>query len=162
MPLTITPISPYDPIAEELIAELTAEMRALYNDEEDGSGRFKPADVDVPRAVFLVAFVDERPVGCGALRPVNATTAEVKRMYVRPEMRGQGLSRRILEALEQSARGFDYERVILETGHPQVSAVKLYHTSGYQVIPNYAPYIGDPDSICFEKNLTSLPSRTAP
>ena len=155
MSLTITPLSPYDPIAEELIAELTAEMRVLYQDEEDGAGRFKPADVDVPWAVFLVAFVDEMPVGCGALRPVDEETAEVKRMYVRPSGRGQGLSRRMLEALEQAARGFDYQRVILETGYPQAAAVNLYKTSGYTVIANYAPYIGDPDSICFEKNLTS-------
>ena len=61
----------------------------------------------------------------------------------------------MLAALEQAARGFDYQRVILETGHPQAAAVKLYKTSGYDVIDNYAPYIGDPDSICFEKNLTS-------
>lgn len=156
MALTITPMSPYDPIAQELIAELTAEMQALYNDEEDGAGRFNPADVDVPRAVFLVAFADEMPIGCGALRPVNEKTAEVKRMYVRPHARGQGLSRQILEALEQSARDFDYHRIILETGHPQASAVSLYKTSGYAVIANYAPYVGDPDSICFEKNLSSL------
>jgi putative acetyltransferase len=79
----------------------------------------------------------------------------VKRMYVRPFGRGQGLSRRMLEALEQAARGFDYRRIILETGYPQAAAVNLYKTSGYTVIANYAPYIGDPDSICFEKNLTS-------
>src|SRR5687768_15258128 len=110
MPFTITSVSPYDPVAQTLIAELTAEMQILYNDEEDGAGRFKPADVDVPRAVFLVAFIDENPVGCGALRPVDATTAEVKRMYVRPDARGQGVSRRLLAALEQCARDFDYQR----------------------------------------------------
>jgi len=155
MPLTIRPISPYNPIAQTLIAELTAEMRALYNDEEDGAGRFNPADVDVPRAVFLVAFADEMPIGCGALRPVDTQTAEVKRMYVRPLARGQGLSRRLLDALEQCGRDFDYQRIILETGHPQASAVSLYKTSGYDVIANYAPYVGDPDSICFEKILSS-------
>jgi GNAT superfamily N-acetyltransferase len=153
MTLTITAVSPYESVAEELIAELSAELGALYGD--DGTGLFQPEDVNGPRAIFLVAYDNERPVACGALRPINNKTAEIKRMYVRRDNRGQGVSRQLLEALEQRAKEFDYQHIILETGYRQLAAVGLYEHAGYKVIPNYGPYVGNPDSVCFEKNLIS-------
>ena len=74
-------------------------------------------------------------------------------MYVVPERRGAGLSRRILGALEDEARALGYRRVRLETGVRQNEALALYRSSGFAEIPRYGPYVGDELSVCFEKPL---------
>ena len=74
-------------------------------------------------------------------------------MYVVPERRGGGLSRRMLGALEDEARGFGYRRVRLETGVHQHEALGLYRSSGFEEIPRYGLYVNDELSICFEKPL---------
>lgn len=74
-------------------------------------------------------------------------------MYVVPERRGAGLSRRMLAALEDEARGFAYRRIRLETGFRQHEALALYRSSGFEEIPRYGPYVDDELSVCFEKPL---------
>jgi putative acetyltransferase len=148
---------PTIPDALELIRLLSAELAARYGFMDDGSGEFTPADVQVPRAAFVVARLDGRPVGCGALRPIDKAgfedSAEVKRMYVAPEARGRRLGGAILERLEELARGFGYARMALETGNAQPEAIRLYERSGYTRIPCYGPYAEDPRSVCFGKTL---------
>jgi GNAT superfamily N-acetyltransferase len=80
-------------------------------------------------------------------------TAEVRRMYVVPEHRGAGLSRRMLGALEGEARSLGYRRVRLETGIHQHEALGLYRSAGFEEIPRYGPYEDDELSVCFEKPL---------
>jgi GNAT superfamily N-acetyltransferase len=143
---------PFSAMCAQLIAELSAELGALYGG--DGAGAFTPADVAVPRAAFIVAWLDDEPVGCGALRPMEADgIAEIKRMYVRPSARGKGLSRHILWKLEALARNYGYTRVWLETGTRQREALGLYETSGYRRMDCYGQYANEPLSVCFEKNL---------
>jgi GNAT superfamily N-acetyltransferase len=154
MNLVITVEEPTHPDAALLIQHLSAELGALYGD--DGSGKFAPADVQVPRAAFVVARADGVPVACGAIRPFEDDpdgTAEVKRMYVEPSMRGRGISRRILQYLESLACNYGYHTLILETGERQTAAIGLYEKSGYQRIPNYAPYTHRALSRCFAKKL---------
>lgn len=151
MSLDITLESPRSAASAKLIAELSAELSARYGD--DGSGRFDPADVEVERAAFVVARLDGEPVGCGALRPMDEQAAEVKRMYVRSSARGQGISKKILQKLEDLARDFGYQIVRLETGYKQPEAIHLYEKSGYRRIDNYGPYIGSEYNLCFEKSL---------
>jgi GNAT superfamily N-acetyltransferase len=154
MNLIITIEDPTDPDAALLIQHLSAELGVRYGD--DGSGAFAPADVQVPRAAFVIARADGVPVGCGAIRPFDddsGGTAEVKRMFVEPAMRGRGISRHILQHLEALARGFGYHTVILETGDRQTEAIGLYEKSGYQLIPNYGPYANRSWSRCFAKKL---------
>jgi putative acetyltransferase len=149
---------PRSPIAAALIAELSAELAPRYPGRHggDGSAGFKPDDVTVPRAAFVVVWEGDSAVGCGALRPMaDSTTAEIKRMYVRPAARGQGISRLILSALEDQARGFGYQKVLLETGTLQTEAISLYQTSGYHRIPCYGIYVNEPLSLCYEKMLSS-------
>ena len=145
------------PDAALLIRELSAELAAAYDFADDGSGAFAPADVRVPRSVFLIARLDDRPAGCGALRPLDdggpASTAEIKRMYVAPAARGRGVGRAVLERLEAAARDFGYARVILETGNRQLAAIRLYERAGYARIPCYGRYVNDPRSVCFGKAL---------
>jgi putative acetyltransferase len=74
-------------------------------------------------------------------------------MYVAPEARGHGLSRRVLEALEDEARLLGYPSVRLETGDRQPEAIRLYESAGYRSIPRYGPYVDDERSACFEKPL---------
>src|SRR5690242_2359340 len=105
----ITQEDPTGAIATELIRDLSTELAGRYPDSHggDGAGAFKPADVQVARAAFVVAWQGDQAIGCGALKPMEeADTAEVKRMYVRPEARRQGISRVILAALEDLAREF--------------------------------------------------------
>jgi putative acetyltransferase len=140
------------PVAAALIQALSWEMGALYGD--DGTGNFSPSDVAVPRATFLVAYLDGIPAGCGALRPMEGgEVAEIKRMYTDPSMRRRGVSSAILRELEEAAHHFEYLSIILETGRAQPDAIALYRRFGYQEIDCYGEYAGDPDSICFEKVL---------
>ncbi len=101
----------------------------------------------------VVAYNNDTPVGCGALKLYEPGVMEIKRMYVQPALRGQGLGSNILQALEQMAIALSVNKCILETGKKQVDAVQLYLKNEYQIIPNYGQYEGVEDSICFEKQL---------
>lgn len=101
----------------------------------------------------LVAYIDEEPVGCGALKEYDRTIMEIKRMYVRPNHRGKGLSKAILMALTTWAKELGYLKCILETGEQMTEAIALYKRNGFEIIPNYGQYAKIEDSICFEKQL---------
>jgi GNAT superfamily N-acetyltransferase len=135
-----------------LMSALTAELANLYGDD-GGILAFSPADVRSPRSVFLVAKNQAGPVGCGALRPLTEEVAEVKRMYVAPAARGQGIGRLLLHELEGYARRFNYASIKLETGVLQPEAIRLYERSGYVRCACYGFYATDPRSVCFEKVL---------
>ncbi|HNP72269.1 MAG TPA: GNAT family N-acetyltransferase [Kouleothrix sp.] len=153
--LTVTCVDPQHPDALALIRQLSAELAQVYGD--DGSGAFVPADAQVPRAAFVVARLAGRPVGCGAIRPMADTnpldTAEVKRMFVAPEARGQGVAQAVLAELEAQARGFGYARLMLETGDRQHAAIRLYQRAGYARVPCYGKYAEREWSRCFGKEL---------
>jgi GNAT superfamily N-acetyltransferase len=100
-----------------------------------------------------VAVVDGRPCGCGGVCRYDADTAELRRMYVAPEARGNGLSRTLLAGLEAEARALGYRALRLETGHLQHEAIGLYTSAGFARIEPYGPYVDDPRSLCFEKRL---------
>jgi putative acetyltransferase len=140
--------------AAKLIAELSSELARRYDHVDDGAGHFRPEDVVVPRSVFLIGRFAGRPVACGALRPLEGDVGEVKRMYVKPEARGRGLSKRLLLALEDAARRMGYAALRLETGDRQPEAIRLYESAGYQRIARFGIYIGSERSVCFEKRLT--------
>lgn len=125
------------PDATQLIAELSAELAALY-ETSDGSAGFKSEDVEVPRAAFVIARVDGYPVGCGALRPLDATAGEVKRMYTRRSFRRKGVAQAILAELERLALEFGYTTIKLQTGPKQLDAAALYELVGYRSIPRFS------------------------
>ncbi|GIH76794.1 GNAT family N-acetyltransferase [Planobispora longispora] len=106
-----------------------------------------------PEARFLVAVVDGRAVGCGAVQPVDPATGEVKRMYVAPDHRGRGVARSLLAALEDLARAQGNTVLRLATGHLQPEAISLYRGSGYEPIPPYGKYVDVPTTFCFAKPL---------
>ena len=148
----IEAVDPHSPAAMALIQRLAAELSRRYEDD-DGSGGFRPADATVPRSVFLVAYAADRPVGCGALRPYDEATAEVKRMFVDAACRGRRIGAALLRELERHARAFGYVRMILETGIRQPEAIRLYEREGYIRIPAFGRYVGNSLSVCFGKTL---------
>jgi putative acetyltransferase len=139
------------PVGATLFRHLLEEIYARYPEELDGAGPGERDEYAPPRGVFLVARLDGEPAGCGALRPLEADIAEVKRMFVEPWARRRGLARRLLAELETAARHLGYRGVRLETGVRQPEAVRLYESAGYVRIPCYGKYAGAPLSICFEK-----------
>ena len=104
----------------------------------------------------LVAYLDSKAVGCGAIKEYDKETMEVKRMYVRSENRGQRIATTILSALEKWTLELGFKRCILETGHKQPEAIALYHRCNYQIIENYGQYAGIANSLCFEKRIHPL------
>lgn len=123
--------------AVQLIKELSAELAALYQ-TSDGSAGFKPADVEVPRAAFVIARLDGYAVGCGALRPLDDSAGEVKRMYTRTGYRRKGVAQAILAELERLASEFGYTTIKLQTGPKQLDAAALYELVGYRRIPRFS------------------------
>ena len=103
----------------------------------------------------VVAYADEKPIGCGAIKEFAPNVMEVKRMYVSPEGRNQGIATKVLAELEKWAAELSYTKCVLETGKRQPEAIALYKKNGYRQIPNYGQYIGVENSVCFEKELTA-------
>lgn len=98
----------------------------------------------------IILFENENSIGCGAIKPYDENSMEVKRMFVKPEYRGKGYASEILTELENWAKELGYQSTILETGIRQTEAIKLYQKT-YAVIPNYGQYEGIEDSVCFMK-----------
>jgi putative acetyltransferase len=99
----------------------------------------------------IVAYLSNKPVGCGAIKAYEPTIVEVKRMFVVPEQRGKGIASAILAALEAWAKELNCSKCILETGNKQTEALALYPKNGYIVTPNYRQYEHIANSVCFEK-----------
>jgi len=108
--------------------------------------------VDLSFKVVLV-LQNETPVACGAMKPFDKNTMEVKRMYTREAARGKGLAQQILTEIEAWAKALNYNRLVLETGINQPEAIALYKKCGFQIIDNYGQYAGVETSYCFEKHL---------
>ena len=101
----------------------------------------------------IVAYENDVPVGCGAIKELEQGVMEVKRMYVPPQHRNKGIASKILSELENWAHTLGYDKCVLETGKRQPEAISLYKKKGYRVIPNYGQYQGVENSVCFEKNV---------
>jgi GNAT superfamily N-acetyltransferase len=141
------------PLAGQLIGALNAELIARYPEPGANHFRLDPHEVAKGNGAFYLAFVGDTPVGCGAVRRIDAGTAEIKRMYVAPAGRGSGVGRQILTTLEAEARRLGTRRLVLETGERQPEALALYRRAGFVEIPLFGEYIGSPLSVCMEKNL---------
>lgn len=138
------------PDSEALREAQRIEIDARYGgDTEPGT---KPSASDVP--VFVVAYdATGRAVGCGGLRQLDDSSAEIKRMFVTPDARGTGVSVAILRGLEERALARGWSTLRLETGTAQPDAMRFYEREGYTLIPNFGAYAGAPQSLCYERSL---------
>jgi len=139
--------------ALELILALNRELDARYPEEGANHFRLDPAEVAPGRGGFFVARRGTTLAGCGAVRLVDAGAAEIKRMYVPPALRGQGIAWQLLAHLEAEARRLGATRLLLETGERQFESVALYRRAGFVEIPRYGEYVDSPLSLCMGKAL---------
>ncbi|MCO8271973.1 GNAT family N-acetyltransferase [Actinoplanes sp. TRM 88003] len=140
-----------EPSVRALIVDVFAELSERYG----GSGDDTPiADDDFtpPNGAFFVADDGERLVACAAWRR-HGDDAELKRMFTARSARGQGLGRRLLAAIEDSARAAGCHRVILETGDRQPEAIALYESAGYVRIEDFGYYQGQEGVLSYARAL---------
>lgn len=154
MPPVITRASVTSEVARELIRARHDELTALYADTREADFLDLPTrDIAPAAGVFLIAWLDDQPVGCGALRRLGDDQGEIKRMYVVPRARRRGVARALLEALEAEARSLGIEALILETGERQPEAIALYRSAGFERCPCWGDYLESPLAVCFAKPL---------
>ncbi|MEW2303010.1 GNAT family N-acetyltransferase [Streptomyces sp. NPDC006655] len=148
--LSITAARADDPRIVRLVRALDADLAARYPDEPCTGGAHLNRGLR-----FLLAEADGRPVGCCAVQPFPSPdmAAELKRMYVAPEVRGCGVARRLLDEAERTAIALGHSEMRLETGVHQPEAIALYTRAGYHPIPNYPPYEHKALSRCYAKHL---------
>jgi len=144
------PIS--SPEAQGLIAELNEELRRAYPEEGTSHFRLDASEVAEGNGAFLVAF-REGAVGCGAVRRIDPATGELKRMYVAPSVRGHGVGRALLVALEAETRRLGLKRLVLETAVRQGPAIALYERCGFEHIAPFGEHTRSPLSVCMAKDV---------
>ena len=132
----------------ELVKLLDAYLAIIDGSEHSFYAQFNK--IDMLKNV-VVAFEDGKAVGCGAFKPFDTDKVEIKRMFVKEEVRGKKIASQLLDELEHWAEELGFKQCILETGARQAAAISLYQKSGYQIIPNYGQYEGIENSICFRK-----------
>lgn len=133
-----------------LITELDADLRLRNGEMMDF---YDHHNVIEKNNTVVLAYIDDKPAGCGCFKPFDAESIEVKRMFVRPDARGNGISKMVLNELETWAREMRFKFAVLESASKQLEAHSLYQKSGYERIPNYGQYEGLPYSFCFKKTL---------
>ena len=133
-----------------LVKKLDAYLKITDGEEHNFYNQFN--SIDFLKEV-VVAYVNEKPVGCGAIKKFDKKATEIKRMYLSKSYRGKGIAQKIVFELEAWAKELGYEKCVLETGKRQVEAVKFYKKAGYKTIPNYVQYKNMENSICFEKTI---------
>jgi GNAT superfamily N-acetyltransferase len=133
-------VSAADGDGAALLAAMIEEMRELYGGLDLNSPDMPTAgaaDLAPPAGTFLVGYRDGQAVCAGGIKPLPDGACEIKRMYVTPAARKQGVARSLLQALENAAHGLGYRIVRLDTGPLQPHARGLYESEGYVAIGNF-------------------------
>jgi GNAT superfamily N-acetyltransferase len=144
-------VDPDRPEVVELLWEMRREFDRIYGEvttDPPPKGQFSS-----PRAAFLVVRYEGRLVACGAFRPWDEGTAEVKRVFVTPTLRRRGIGRLMMDKLEGQARRLGYRRMFLETGDRQSEAMEMYISLGYRRVPCHGDKQWKGYSVCMEKTL---------
>lgn len=139
-----------DPNFKELIVLLDAGLKIIDGDDAPFFAQFNKVD-SIKHVVVI--YADGIAVGCGAVKEFESGTAEIKRMFVREENRGQGVAVAILRELELWASELGFKTAILETGTKMKPAIALYGKCGYEIMPNYGQYENVEASVCMKKDL---------
>lgn len=135
---------------QNLVVELDLYLAGVNG---DSNAFFAQHNQINPLKQVVVAYENNLPIGCGAIKEKWSDTMEVKRMFVLPSKRGRGVAFLILQELETWAKELNYTNCVLETSDQMKDAMGLYLKSGYKIIPNYEPYENSESSVCFQKLL---------
>jgi GNAT superfamily N-acetyltransferase len=127
-------VSPASDLLEAMIVELTPLYGRIDVPEAPSAG---PEDFSPPGGSFLVGFEDGQAICCGGVKPLPDGACEIKRMYVVPEVRGRGVAKALLVALEDEARALGYAVARLDTGPHQPHAERMYRAAGYADVENF-------------------------
>jgi GNAT superfamily N-acetyltransferase len=141
-----------EPEVQKLVAEALGDLSQRYG---GGSGDDTPVSADEfvpPHGGFFVAVSEDRLAGCAGWR-AHGPDAELKRMFVTSSARGRGVARRLLAAVEESARADRRPRMILEAGNKQPEAITLYESCGYHRIEDFGFYKGYDGVVSYAKAL---------
>jgi putative acetyltransferase len=151
MSAIITPEHPDTADATALINELEAHLTPLYPSESRHG--FSVEKLIAEAVAFFLLRYQGTPAGCGGIKLFGTQYGEIKRMYVRPQFRGFGFGKLMLNHLEGYARAHGVLLLRLETGIYQPEAIGLYEHMGFQRIPPFGEYEEDPLTRCYEKQI---------
>jgi GNAT superfamily N-acetyltransferase len=136
--LVIEPADPHSPEVTGLLASYFAEIHAAFGYVHEQAPPAPPEDFTPPRGQFLVVRDHDRTAtGCGAVRLLDPATAEIKRMWLHPSMRGRGAGWALLTALESAAVDLGASRGVLDTNATLTTAIALYRAAGWVDVPPY-------------------------
>jgi putative acetyltransferase len=110
-------------------------------------------ELEAPGVTVFVARDAGAVVGMAAIVDRGDGSGELKRMFVPESARGRGVAGGTLHALERFAVSAGISLIRLETGPLQLAAIALYQRNGYEPIPNFGKYVGDPNSVCYQKHI---------
>ncbi len=147
----LTPERPDSADAVALITELEAHLAPLYPPESRHG--FSVEKLLAQAVAFFVLRENDTPAGCGGIQLFGTAYGELKRMYVRPQYRGRGFGKMLLNHLADHARAHGVGLLRLETGIHQAAAINLYEHMGFQRIPPFGAYREDPLSLFYEKRI---------
>jgi GNAT superfamily N-acetyltransferase len=137
-PVVIEPADAHSAEVAWLLAAYFTEIQAAFGYDDNRAAPSAPEDFTPPNGRFLVVRGgDGTAAGCGAVRLIDPATAEVKRMWIHPSLRGKGVGRLLLDALEQAAAGLGATRAVLDTNETLTSALALYRSAGWGDVPAY-------------------------
>ena len=148
MEITIERTNTANPDFQTLIKQLDHE---LWNELGEDQATYDQFNNVTHISTALVLYSDGIALACGCLKKLDEETGEIKRMYVAKIARGQGLSKKILVELEQWASDLNIKTLVLETSVHFKVAQALYTGFGFNIVTNYGPYIGLPESVCMQK-----------
>ena len=149
--VVLRPVPYDDPLARELVGRVQQEYVTRYGGPDEAA--VDPTEFVPPVGLFLVAEVAGVPAGCGAWRVHGPDVAEVKRVYVEPEFRRQGLAQLLMAALEDGAVAAGHRSVVLNSGSEQPEALALYAALGYTPVPGYGVYADAPGAVFLGRRL---------
>ncbi len=148
--LTLKRTSSSDPDFQNLVVMLDADLAIRDGKDHAFFAQYNKTD---SISHVVVAYENNEPAGCGAIKNFDADTMEVKRMFVKPEFRKKGIASKVLVELETWTAELGFKHCILETGKRQPEAIGLYLTNGYNIIPNYGQYENVETSVCMKKRV---------
>jgi DNA-binding MarR family transcriptional regulator/GNAT superfamily N-acetyltransferase len=142
--LQIERVDPASRAARWCVGQYIDELNRRFESGFDPAASLPADDRDFvpPRGAFMVAVVDGEPVACGAVKTVSAGVGSLKRMWVAGTVRGLGIGRRLLEALEGQARELGMTTLRLETNQTLHEAIRLYQSAGFREVERFSadPY----------------------